>query len=115
MKKTQLWETKEMQPGRKHSFWACWVREKISLLNPKTWGMKLEEFKDKIKREKVRKESLLSLREALWEENYEACPRLISTARRLGTPSSEIREILEERCRLPKGPAGRRSPYNYSH
>jgi len=56
-----------------------------------------------IRKNPVKLTALLYLREALIKENYEACPNYIAIAREFGASDFEIRTLLEDARRLPKG------------
>lgn len=57
----------------------------------------------RIKKDPVKLTALLYLREALLEERYEECAEFIAIAIEFGAKSLEIKNILEDRRRVPKG------------
>lgn len=57
----------------------------------------------RIKKDPVKLTALLYLREALFEERYEECAEFIAIAVEFGAKHPEIKSILEDRRRVPKG------------
>ncbi len=68
----------------------------------KTNPVRLEGY-FRIKKDPVKLTALLYLREALLEERYEECAEFIAIAVEFGARPFEIKNILEDRRRIPKG------------
>lgn len=55
-----------------------------------------------VKKDPVKLTALLYLREALLEERYEECAEFIAIAVEFGAKPFEIKNVLEDRRRIPK-------------
>ena len=71
-------------------------------METKTTPVKLRGY-FRIKKDPVKLTALLYLREALLEERYEECAEFIAIAIEFGAKPLEIKNILEDRRRVPKG------------